>query len=460
MSDLPEEKEIIGDTCEDGQLTIRIPNPKVYMARQSLWIGRRGKPRCDHCRLNNLKCDRVLPACNHCSWTAGRECKYTPLPTPAHRGIPRCDSCRLNNLKCDRNLPVCNHCKDEKRTECNYTPKKRRKVPPERTRPSAAHDSAKKIEDLPADITEGQNFYGQNVASSSRVNGHSDSLLSDSTELPQSQILQTGRFTAELRPTARSAMPVLPAIAPKHTHPATRNPLIPLSYYPSRREVKGSRLVPWNNSSFAPLPQLIARGLRSINPTEIPDPSVFNESLTAVLEGVMPELRETSCLTPEIYTAVYRCLSRGDTSKLSPRLREWASYHHLCPGSDRYQLILVPRESIYQAEESVREAWRRTYSAHVDSGHEGRDVTADTCPPETTEDAHLFERLPVRDQIFDILTYAHISHNDSSAMLSSIKKVGFASITWPMTELYIRLCPTCTLRDRQADVQSQSAGQM
>lgn len=25
------------------------------MARQSLWIGRRGKPRCDHCRLKNLK---------------------------------------------------------------------------------------------------------------------------------------------------------------------------------------------------------------------------------------------------------------------------------------------------------------------------------------------------------------------------------------------------------------------
>lgn len=40
---------------DNGQLTIRIPNPKVYMARQSLWIGHRGKPRCDHCRVNNLK---------------------------------------------------------------------------------------------------------------------------------------------------------------------------------------------------------------------------------------------------------------------------------------------------------------------------------------------------------------------------------------------------------------------
>lgn len=113
--------EELNPPVDDNQLTIRIPNPKVYMARQSLWIGHRGKPRCDHCRVNNLKvclmsethnfefetaiqCDRVLPTCNHCSWAAGRECKYTPLPTPAHRGIPRCDRCRLKNLKVSNRL--------------------------------------------------------------------------------------------------------------------------------------------------------------------------------------------------------------------------------------------------------------------------------------------------------------------------------------------------------------------
>jgi hypothetical protein len=99
MSDSPEELDSAEELNGDSQLTIRIPNPKVYMARQSQWKGRRGKPRCDHCRTNNLKCDRVLPTCNHCSWANGRECRYTPLPTPAHRGIPRCDMCRLRNLK-------------------------------------------------------------------------------------------------------------------------------------------------------------------------------------------------------------------------------------------------------------------------------------------------------------------------------------------------------------------------
>lgn len=53
-----DDTDSVGDQGDDGQLTIKIPNPKVYKARQSLWIGRRGKPRCDHCRLNNLKVSR------------------------------------------------------------------------------------------------------------------------------------------------------------------------------------------------------------------------------------------------------------------------------------------------------------------------------------------------------------------------------------------------------------------
>ena len=56
MADSPDGSESVGaESGDDGQLTIRIPNPKVYMARQSQWKGRRGKPRCDHCRINNLK---------------------------------------------------------------------------------------------------------------------------------------------------------------------------------------------------------------------------------------------------------------------------------------------------------------------------------------------------------------------------------------------------------------------
>lgn len=48
-------EDVVMDDSDDPQLTIRIPNPKVYMARQSLWVGHRGKLRCDQCRAHNLK---------------------------------------------------------------------------------------------------------------------------------------------------------------------------------------------------------------------------------------------------------------------------------------------------------------------------------------------------------------------------------------------------------------------
>ena len=51
--------ESLGDSTEDNPLTIRLPNPRSFLARQSQWKGRRGKPRCDHCRLNNLKVSRA-----------------------------------------------------------------------------------------------------------------------------------------------------------------------------------------------------------------------------------------------------------------------------------------------------------------------------------------------------------------------------------------------------------------
>lgn len=60
MADLHEQGDSAEDINDDGNFKIRIPNPKVYMARQSLWIGRRGKPRCDHCRVNNLKVRLLL----------------------------------------------------------------------------------------------------------------------------------------------------------------------------------------------------------------------------------------------------------------------------------------------------------------------------------------------------------------------------------------------------------------
>ena len=107
-----------GDSMlEDSGSSSRMSNQQHMTTLQSQWKGKRGKPRCDYCRMNKLKvrpptlidkpethyvsnqCDREQPICNHCSWSSLGDCKYTPLPTPAHRGIPRCDRCRLRDLK-------------------------------------------------------------------------------------------------------------------------------------------------------------------------------------------------------------------------------------------------------------------------------------------------------------------------------------------------------------------------
>ncbi|KAG5716315.1 hypothetical protein E4T56_gene10710 [Termitomyces sp. T112] len=453
MADLREKKRVEDDLNEDEQLKIKIPNPKMYLARQSLWIGRRGKPRCDHCRLNNLKCDRVLPACNHCSWTAGRECKYTPLPTPAHRGIPRCDRCRMNNLKCDRTLPVCNHCKDDGKTECNYTPKKRRKITSDNAQsPTESHSSPIRIENSPSRSLvdfDGPNFYGRNVASAPlpSTNGSAPSSYLESASISHSHMAQAGRFTAEPLLINQSVNAPLLTTVPERDYHGRHNSLSH-SYDPSLTV----HFVPWSNPSFAPLPDFMICQLENLNPVEFPDPTAFNTNLSELLEGMMPELREKSCLTSEIYTAVYRCLSRGDSSDLSPSMREWTLHHHLCPGSDVFYLILSPRENLFQTEDLKREAYRRTYCSHIDDEKlQERGKYLEMYPREMMDNADFFERVPVRDQIFDILTYAHITHESPPEMLRRIRKLGFASITWPMTELYTRLCPSCNFRDREAE---------
>jgi len=45
-----------GDSMlEDSGSSSRVSNQQLVMAPQSQWKGRRGKPRCDYCRMNKLK---------------------------------------------------------------------------------------------------------------------------------------------------------------------------------------------------------------------------------------------------------------------------------------------------------------------------------------------------------------------------------------------------------------------
>jgi hypothetical protein len=65
--------------------------------------------------------------------------------------------------------------------------------------------------------------------------------------------------------------------------------------------------------------------------------------------------------------------------------------------------------------------------------------------PEQLQDHH-YDVLPVQDQLYDILTYAHRSHQPPSEMLLEITRQRFASVTWPMADMYVKGCRVCTNR--------------
>ncbi|KAF8160999.1 hypothetical protein B0H34DRAFT_699058 [Crassisporium funariophilum] len=449
MSNRHEDSDSAGDLNDDGQLTIRIPNPKVYMERQSQWIGRRGKPRCDHCRTNNLKCDRVLPTCNHCSWANNRDCKYTPLPTPAHRGIPRCDRCRAKKMRCDRNLPICNNCKEHGRgTSCNYTPKKRHRSQmehelnpslPETTGPKSwpkpAGPSPPRME--PGGDRRGHTFYGQNVAAlrgRSLSPGYSTASDMDSTH--------TGRFTADFsRTTFTNGPPSYRQIGGPQFHPpGSQLEFIPHAF-PAERKFLTSRahIEPWTHPLIVGLSRFACQRLSLVNPVEMPSRREFESGLSAFVHSMMKELRDTVCLSMEAYGKVWRCLATGDTSSLAKHVRTWTSVHRLKSGSDKYNLILVPRDSVFYMEKAEAEAHKQRFIADV------LDLSTDI----NTSQVHHYDRLPVQNQVYDILTYAHRSHVPAAQMLVEVARLGFASVTWPMAEMYVRSCPLCNLRSKQ-----------
>ncbi|KIJ67676.1 hypothetical protein HYDPIDRAFT_179869 [Hydnomerulius pinastri MD-312] len=486
MSESPEELDSMEELNDDGQLTIRIPNPKMYMARQSQWKGRRGKPRCDHCRMNNLKCDRVLPTCNHCSYANGRECRYTPLPTPAHRGIPRCDRCRSKNLKCDRNLPVCNHCTEEDNAECNYTPKKRHKVPSDhgavrdrQMAPYGAKTASFLVSDMPStddsftlsrngprDSGDGHSFYGQNVASSSRRRGPNGSPSADQDGGESSRYPHSSRFAPDPHGQSWASSSSLPNLAPRQLHTTNQISFISHSFPSDQGMIVTKPLVEsWAHPLFAPLPDIVVQRITSVNSVEMPSRALFEDTFAQFLGNLPAELLETATFTPEVYAAICRSLSGSDAENLSDHLRMWVAFHHVRLGSEKYHLLLTPRDAYFQLEATEEEKLRRDYITHIDSdpkGHGKASITGSlSSKPDLIDHdfggfewGRAYERIPVRSQIYDILVYAHRAHGSSTSMLFEIRRIGMASISWPMVEMFIRLCPLCNLRSKSSSSHS------
>ncbi|KAI0042917.1 hypothetical protein FA95DRAFT_1499393 [Auriscalpium vulgare] len=459
MTDSSARTESLGDSADDSQLRIKIPNPKIYLARQSQWKGRRGKPRCDHCRLNNLKCDRVLPTCNHCSW-ATRECKYTPLPTPAHRGIPRCDRCRFHNLKCDRNLPICNFCTEDDETECNYTPKKRHKVPTDhgtmsKARPSMPY-AAKTASFLVSDVAPEERYSTGNWIMEHPEDGVSPDLPDGSIEMSSESDDSDDDGDDNVSPSAQAFLAKYEqSWAVKLNDPRS---LVSSGPSGSRHRYESSLLSsrhiePWYHPAFAPLPRSVLQNIRTVSPAEVPRRQDFDEALFRFLAELPIELREVSAFAPDPYAELARSVAKGDMSATAPRISSWISIHHVRPGSRKYHLLVMPRDSHYSIKSEKEERLRNGFIADVDgessngkapNGTAGNGLRS-TSPPEAVAP---YIRIPVSPQIYDVLVFAHKEHSTTSATLAQIRQAGIACITWPMVELFHRLCPVCIARAR------------
>ncbi|KAJ7607349.1 hypothetical protein FB45DRAFT_948129 [Roridomyces roridus] len=431
-----------GDVSDDGRAAAST-SASAPVNADSAWTSRRGKARCDSCRLRNLKCDRILPTCNQCRWTPVTDCTYTPLPTPAHRGVPRCDRCRESNLKCDRAAPVCQYCREGNITDCRYTPKKRARLPAEHTQPlsrvpynTQASSASFMFTNISGPVESGPSFnrpfVNENIQSVSGT--HRESRTIDINPPYQ----RTTSFS-EGPPLA-----LLPAPGPPSTYPA--QPFISHSF--PEPPLRSSQFKPWVHPSFIPLPEPMLRRLNGLRSTEMPSREEFDQAFEEFLSKLMPDLRETATLAPEIYATLANCLAKGNITRLSTRLRAWATCHRLSSGSNKSNLILAPKDGMFGMSDADELKLVNEYRAAMDqppkaaaSGEANGNGAAGAGGTEGTQSQ--FERVPVQPQIYDCLAYAHRGHASSVAVLMEIRRLGIASITWPMAEIFISLCPLC-----------------
>ena len=278
-------------------------------------------------------------------------------------------------LQCDRNLPICSNCsKDAAGTSCNYSPKKKYGsntghaepsfLPVESTsdpwhRPKLAPESPVDTE-VEADLR-AHTFYGQNIAASigRSISPSETESVSDLDVAPGRYAAESSRSISDYRSWAGTLMPFsIPPIA------------TPYSISSGSVVVDSVCIKPWTHPSFISLPQNLCQELCRIDPVEMPSRHDFDNALSTFQQTVMDELRETSCLSIDIYISVARSLANDDVSSLPKRVRTWMAVHRFCSGSNKQNLILVPRDSIFYMDSSEAEAHRlRFVAAIMDGSH-------------------------------------------------------------------------------------------
>lgn len=185
---------------------------------------------------------------------------------------------------------------------------------------------------------------------------------------------------------------------------------------------------PWTHTAFSPLPDSVLQALNAVNAIEMPTRHAFDEALNRFVAGLSPELRETATFPPEIYADIARAVSEGLVAELPSRLRMWASCHHARAGSRKHHLILLPRDAFFNMNPADEEKLRANYIVRTD-GELGAasDKTLEN-GSSALEAAAVFERVPVHNQIYDVLVYTHRNHGASSTMLFEARRMGIVGV--------------------------------
>ena len=186
---------------------------------------------------------------------------------------------------------------------------------------------------------------------------------------------------------------------------------------------------PWVHPSFVPLPDVILRGLHAVNAIEMPTRHAFEESLLKFLSGLSQELRDTATFPIDVYADVARAVSENRLSSLPPRLQMWTSCHHARSGSSKRHLILLPRDAFYNMNREDEEKLRLNYVMQADgeeNSESAKKLAENGLSP--LQSAAVFERVPVQNQIYDVLVYTHRNHGSSSTMLFEARRVGVVSL--------------------------------
>ena len=194
---------------------------------------------------------------------------------------------------------------------------------------------------------------------------------------------------------------------------------------------------PWTHPAFSPLPDAVLRALNAVNAIEMPTRHSFDESLGRFVAGLSPELRETATFAPEVYADMARAVSEGLIAELPTRLRGWASCHHARAGSRKHHLILVPRDAFYSMSAADEEKLRANYIVRTDGESAGVVAKAEAEGAPALESAAVFERIPVHNQIYDVLVYTHRNHGSSSTMLFEARRMGIVSIILFLNNFFI-----------------------